>query len=101
MQESLLRAAAELSRIYEECLEVQEADDASSLGALTADDIRHRQLLDRVTQEVAALSAFIESLGRTDDADRALAAVTLLSIRKRLAGVSAAPEFAGGEPELF
>lgn len=97
---ALQRVAGELSRIEYECLEVQDADSALAMTGLSAEDMQRRQLLDRVTQEIAAIGEFVGALAKTGDVQQALGEIGLTSIRVRL---SDEPETTveAGEPELF
>ncbi|MEL7463621.1 MAG: hypothetical protein AAFN79_06120 [Pseudomonadota bacterium] len=96
----LRRVAGELSRIEYECLEAQDADSADAMIGLSAEDMKRRQMLDRVTQEVAAIGEFIDVFAKTGDARAALGSIGLTSIRTRLSG-EPKPIVDAGEAELF
>ena len=97
----LMRAAVALRRIGDNCLSLQRHDAAASLAGLSSEDIARRQLLDRVSQEIAALAAFYESYALTRDVDAALSKVDLHSVRERLASCDSQGDAIAGDAELF
>ena len=99
--DALLRAVDELARIEADCLMLQESDAVDFHGSLSVGDLKRRQLLDRITQEIGALSDYVEAFAQTGSKELALDAVALQSVRRRLAGTEACVQSEGLDMELF
>ena len=99
--DALLRAVDELARIEADCIILQESDAIEDQGDLSVGELKRRQLLDRITQEIAALSSYVEAFAQTGSKERALDAVALPSVRRRLAGAEFCVNTDGFDMELF
>lgn len=98
---AISRAAEALARLHEDCVSLQDFDTPESLAKMSLADMQRRQALDRITQEVEALSAYLNAFSLTQDLDAALKAVHLAELRDRLAAETPQPEPVSGEPDLF
>lgn len=88
--------AAELERIGRECLLLQTHDDETSLRNVDPAEIRRRQLIDRITQELSGVLACLTTYIASGDAAAALTAPTMISQRERM---KAACDGGGGDAD--
>lgn len=98
---AISRAAEALARLHETCLGLQDFDTSEAAAGMSAIEMQRRQALDRITQEVDALSRYLKAFFLTRDLDAALQAVHLAELRDRLAAEAPPPEPEYGEPDLF
>lgn len=98
---AISRAAQALARLHEDCVRLQDCDTTEALAEMSSAEMRRRQSLDRITQEIEALAGYLTKFSETQDLEKALGTVPLAGLRDRLAAAAPSPEPVSGEPDLF